>query len=353
MRRALVGAAVVAALSSPVAVVHAQAGGDVAQAEVLFDAAKALLAAGQDAEACAKFAQSKHLAPGLGVTLYLADCYERIGRVASAWTEFRAAEGLARERNDKRADVARDRATALEAKLNRLVLTVAPTVPHAGLQVLIDGTTTSPEEWGLPTPVDPGDHVVVVTSQGRTRRTINVHLGPENRNTTVRVDSLDEPLAAVPPPAPASVPAPTLTPAPTPALAAEPTPVPAADDTDPGATRRWIGIGVGGAGIVGLGVGIGLGLAAKSKFNQSNQDGVGCTTSPNWCVGGSAGESDRQSASGLATGATVFWVVGLAAIAGGAIVYFTAPHAASPAASVAIAPTPLPGGGGALLRATF
>jgi serine/threonine-protein kinase len=349
MRRVLVGALVVTALGSPV-VARAQARSDVAQAEALFNAAKALLDGGQNAEACAKFAQSKRLAPGLGVTLYLADCYERIGRVASAWTEFRAAEGLARERNDKRADVARERAQALEAKLNRLVVTVAPTVPQAGLQVLVDGQAMSSEEWGLPTPVDPGDHVVVVVSQGRTRRTIAAHLGPENLHTTIRVDSLDEPSAAPPPPVVAPVPTPA-----TPTPPEPPPPQPEAATTgaasDPGATRRWIGIGVGGAGVVGLGVGIGLGLAAMSKLNQSNQPGY-CTPKSQGDDCTAAGQSLRDSASGLATGSTVFFVIGAAAIAGGAVLYFTAPHD-SPAASVALAPTAMPGGGGALLRATF
>src|SRR6202043_1677003 len=105
---------------------------------------------GQNVDACAKFAESKRLAPGLGVTLYLADCYERIGRTASSWAEFRSAEGLARERNDKRADVARGRAQVLEAMLDRLVVAVAATIPHAGLQVLRDGVPVPPEEWGVP-----------------------------------------------------------------------------------------------------------------------------------------------------------------------------------------------------------
>ena len=74
------------------------------------------------------FAESKRLAPGLGVTLYLADCYERIGRTASAWTEFKAAEGLARARSDQRAEVARALAQALEPKLERVTIVVAPTV---------------------------------------------------------------------------------------------------------------------------------------------------------------------------------------------------------------------------------
>ena len=350
MRLVLAGAVVAMALTSPV-VAHAQARSDVAQAEALFNAAKALLDGGQDAEACAKFAQSKRLAPGLGVTLYLADCYERIGRVASAWTEFRAAEGLARERNDKRADVARDRAQALEPKLNRLIVTVAPTVPHAGLQVLLDGSPVSSEEWGLPTPVDPGDHVVVVSSQGRTRRTITAHLGAENLHTTIRVDSLDEPAPAPEPPPPPPVVAPVAPPSIVVPAAPPPEVAPEAP-SDTGATRRWIGIGVGAAGVVGIAVGSGLGLAAESKVNQSNATGNGCTKSPDQCIAGSYGESLRTSAVGMATASTVFFVIGAAAIAGGAVLYFTAPHGA-PAASVAIAPAAMPGGGGALLRATF
>jgi hypothetical protein len=345
MRRFVMGAVVVAALGSPAAA-RAQ-GNDVAQAEALFNAAKALLAGGQNAEACAKFAQSKRLAPGLGVTLYLADCYERIGRFASAWTEFRAGEGLARERNDKRADVARDRAQALEPKLNRLVVTVAPTIPQAGLQVLLDGAAMSPEEWGLPTPVDPGDHVVVVTSQGRTRRTITAHLGPDNRNNSIRIDSLEEaptPAPAPPPPPPSEPPS---TAAPPPPEAAPET----APTTSAGTTRRWLGIGVGAAGVVGLGVGIGVALAAKSKWNESNDPGEGCTSSGG-CVGPGGGHALRESAVGMATAATVIFVVGAVAVAGGGVLYFTAPRD-SVVTSVAIAPSLMPGGGGALLHATF
>ncbi|MGH7270850.1 MAG: hypothetical protein ACREJ3_10510 [Polyangiaceae bacterium] len=175
MRSTLVGGIFVIALVSP-AVARAQSRDDLARADSLFNAAKALLDEGQVTDACAKFAESKHLAPGLGVTLYLADCYERIGRFASAWTEFRSAEGLALQRHDKRAAVARARADALNPKLDRLTVTLAPTVPQAGLQVLVDGTALTSEEMGLPAPVDPGDHVVVVSSQGQVRRTIKAHL---------------------------------------------------------------------------------------------------------------------------------------------------------------------------------
>ncbi len=202
MRRALTLTALAVALASP-SVASAQSGGDVARADALFNAAKALLESGQYGDACAKFAESNRLVPGLGVTLYLADCYERIGRLASAWSEFRSAEGLARERNDKRADVARARAQAIEPKLDRLTIAVGPTVPRAGLQILLDGASVPPEEWGIAMASDPGDRVVVVTAPGHPPRTISARLGPDNPTAVVRVDSLDEPPAA---PVPSSAP---------------------------------------------------------------------------------------------------------------------------------------------------
>src|ERR1700722_13416488 len=145
MRRAFALVLVGTSLA-PAAVAHAQSKDDLARADALFNAAKALSDSGQYNDACAKFAESKRIAPGLGVTMYLADCYEHIGRTASAWTEFRAAEGLARARADKRADLARQHAQALEPKLDRLTIRVAPTVPQAGLSILRDGVQVPSEE---------------------------------------------------------------------------------------------------------------------------------------------------------------------------------------------------------------
>src|SRR5882672_3860083 len=265
MRRGLAATWMAVALSCP-AVVYGQRNDDVARADALFNAAKALLDGGQYVDACTKFAESKRLAPGLGVTLYLADCYERIGRTASSWAEFLSAEGLARQRNDKRADVARGRAQALESKLDRLTIVVAPTLPQAGLQILRDGAAVSTDEWGLAVPVDPGDHVVVVSSPGHAARTIPAHVGPEAPTATVRIDRLEDSATPAPTPSstPESAPVPESTPLPAPA---------SASPSDPGATRRWVGVGIGVAGVVGVGLGAVFGLGAKSKLNQSNSDG--------------------------------------------------------------------------------
>jgi hypothetical protein len=351
MRCALSLTAIAVALASP-SVALAQSGGDTARADALFNAAKALLEGGQYADACAKFAESNRLVPGLGVTLYLADCYERIGRLASAWSEFRSAEGLARARNDKRADVARARAQALEPKLDRLTIAVGPTVPRAGLQVLLDGAVVPPEEWGLAIASDPGDRVVVVTAPGHPSRTISTRLGPDNPTAVVRVDSLDEPAAASPPhdaaAAPPPIPStpPSIVPAPPSAGMTAEVPPPESAPS-PGATRRWIGIGVGAAGVIGLGVGAALGLNAKSKLDASNDGpcGAGDRCNPQ-------GLALRQDASSSATGSTVAFVLGGIAVAAGVVVYVTAPRGAASSAWV-IAPAPTAGGASATLAGAF
>ena len=339
MRRAVVACVVAIAFAAPATAGAQTPNDDVARADALFNAAKALTDAGQFADACAKYAESKRLAPGIGVTLYLADCYEHIGRTASAWTEFRSAEGLARERNDKRADVARAHAQALEPKLDRLTIVVAQTIPQAGLQVLRDGVAVTAEELGLPSPVDPGDHAVVVSAPGHAPRTFTAHVGPEAPRATILVDSLGEP-TAVPAPVPEPPPAPPVgTPLP---VIPEPLPPPA----DTGATRRYIGLGVGALGIVGLGIGSAFGIVAKSKFDQTNVSECNAT---DHCT--TPGLSGRQDAEHAATASNVGFTIGAVLLAGGAVLYFTAPKPAR--TGVVVAPAPMVGGGGALLRATF
>jgi serine/threonine-protein kinase len=335
MRRLLAVAVATVVLGCPIAA-HAQSKDDIARADALFNAAKALTDSGQYADACAKFAESKRLAPGLGVTMYLADCYEHIGRTASAWTEFRAAEGLARARNDKRADVARQHAEALEPKLDRLKIEVAPSVPRVGLSILRDGLPVSSDELGLAVPVDPGDHAVIVSAPGHAQRTLDAHVGPEAPSATVRIDSLDE--------APASAP---VAPAPVTPPPAAPAPTPPDQSDNPGGTQRILGLVGMGVGIVGLGVGSVFGILAKSALDGSNS---GPCNASDKCD--AAGLADRQDASNKATLSTVFFVGGGIIGAAGVVVYLTAPRAPA-ATGLTLTPAPMVGGGGALLGGRF
>ena len=357
MKRLACALAIAIAVLAP-AETRAQSKDDLARADALFNAGKALTDAGQFTDACAKFAESKRLAPGLGVTLYLADCYEHIGRTASAWNEFRSAEGLARARNDKRADVARARAQGLELKLLRLTIAVSPTVPLAGLQVLRDGVPVSQEEWGLPLPVDPGEHVVFVSAPGHKSKNFDVRMGADRQTTTIQIDHLDDEGAPATEPASASTAAaPTATPTQVPAAApgasvaaAAPPPTDQTATTHPDSTRRWIGLGVGGLGVVGIGVGSAFGFVAMSKRDQSNNGSPPPCDSTNHCT--SDGLSLRQDAKNAANASTIAFIAGGVALAAGAVLYLTAPRAGSSAA-VVVAPAAIAGGGAAIVRATF
>ena len=111
--RTTLALAVMTTLGLVVGPARAQSKDDLARADTLFKEGVARLKQGDDAAACSRFAESKELAPAVGVSLYLADCLQRVGKPASAWREFRSAEALAIERKDKRASLAHHRAEVL------------------------------------------------------------------------------------------------------------------------------------------------------------------------------------------------------------------------------------------------
>ena len=71
--------------------VRADAASDKAASVALFNEGRRLVGLGKLAEACPKFEASFSLVPGIGTQLNLADCYQQLGRTASAWATFRDA----------------------------------------------------------------------------------------------------------------------------------------------------------------------------------------------------------------------------------------------------------------------
>jgi hypothetical protein len=311
---ARIATVVAIALMSPGAA-WGQPADDVARADALFNTAKQLRDAGQPADACPKFAESKQLAPGVGVSLYLADCYERIGKTASAWTEFRSAEQLARQRNDKRADVAHARSQGLEPKLSGLTIAVPPSAGREPPEILLDGARVPPEEWNAAMAVDPGDHVITINAAGRAPQTVTAHVDPGNRHAIVRVEEAGAGAVAAP--------------APDVATPAEATPSSAS--SDPGATHRGLGIAL-------LGVGaVGVGLGTTFLLNRPTASAPSCTPTT---------QDDTAT-----TGAIIAFAAGGAALVTAVVLLVTAPHKTN--SGLVVAPTPLANGGGAMLRASF
>ena len=338
----------------------AQSKDDVARADALFKTAKGQLAHGLAADACANFAESKRLAPGIGVTLYLADCYQRIGKTASAWTEFQSAEATARGHGDgKRADLARKRAEAIEPKLGHLTIRVTGPQPtdDAPLQITCDGKPVTQQEWGTPIPVDPGEHVVVARP-GAWERTLGTHLDAGTLAATVAVDlPAAAPEAPAAPVAAAAAPA-SLSPTSPPPSGEQPPAAPAAEtpaarehpsaEAAGGPSERvWIALGLGGAGVVGVAIGTAFGVMATSHRNQSN---AGPCDAADFCS--AAGLALRHDALTDATVSTVAFAVGLAALGTGAAVYLLAPSGPS-GSGLSVAVSPVASGGGAILRTSF
>ncbi len=280
-----------------------------ARAQQLFDSALADAEAGNLASACPKFLASQEADPKASTLLNLGSCYEKNGQTASAWGAFREAEGLARKAG--RADwetTARSRAESLESRLVKLTVQVPEASRVPGLTVVRDGAKLSTGEWGVPIPVDPGDHVVSASAAGyapwETRasvREVSSALSVPPLELLPKAEEITPPLVDRGPAQPAS----WWTP------------------------LRTTGVVASGVGVLAMASGAVLGLLAKSSYDDAKSK---CKDAPRGCS--SSAVNDADSAYGMATGATVVFVVGAVAAASGAalILFSPSPRASSGAA---------------------
>lgn len=133
------------------------------KAEQLFNEATALAEKGAFSEACPKFEESQKLDPGLGTQFNLALCYESLGRLGSAWRNFRAVEKIAHATGKKgREDAAHQKVVALTAKVGHLVIDAA----DGDVIVKVDGEVLDHDAWAF-WAVDPGPHSVDATAAAK------------------------------------------------------------------------------------------------------------------------------------------------------------------------------------------
>jgi serine/threonine-protein kinase len=319
--------------------VHARADGssdNKAAAQVLFERGRELVERNRFAEACPQFAESQRLDPGIGTLLWLADCYENVGQMASAWMAFSQAATEAAERHDARETVARDRAGKLEASLAHLTVFVSPEAAAArDLQIHCDGVVLSSGNWGRPIPLDPGSHTITANAANGRLWWKTLELATGSSSTSITVPGLAErttPEPAAPVPG-VLAPSPVVT-----GPASEPASTPAGRS---GHTQRLAGIAIGSVGAASVLVGSIFSLRAKAKYDDSN---AGPCLPDNECT--AAGFDDRRSASSMATVATVAMSGGAALLVGAAAVYLAAPK--DMPVKVAVSAT---AGGGALALA--
>jgi hypothetical protein len=272
---------------------------DEAAAVTLVEEAKKLMSAGDYEHACPKLVEAHRLHPTAAKLLRLGDCYEKIGKLASAWGAFKQAEITARSANDAdREQEGARRAKDLDAALSKLTITLTG-VPAAGLEVRRDGALVGEGQLGTAVPVDAGEHVIEATAPGRRKWVTRVQVAAGSVSVAVSIPELPPEAGALPGPTSAS---PSFW-----------------------SAQRIAGLTVGSFGVAGLAVGATLGGLAISKNNASKADCL--PNQPNMCH--ADGVSLRLSARGFADASTGTTIAGGVALAAGIVVFVTSPSAAS------------------------
>jgi hypothetical protein len=254
-----------------------------AQAESLFNEAKALIDKGELPPACDRFEKSQRLDPQIGTLLYLATCHEQIGQTATAWGEFKEALELATAaKKFDRIAQAKDGVARVEPTLSKATVIVEEAAP--GQIVRINGREVKVLETALP--YNPGALSVEAEAPGRAKHTQTVDLvkGPTEITITI------------------------------PKLAVE-GPKVAPEEKGRDHTLAFI---VGGAGVGVTAVGLALGGAAWAVSGSADEhcEGTFCTQE---------GLDGHETADALAWSSNILVPAGLLGVGAGVVLFFVWP----------------------------
>lgn len=309
-------------------IVHA----DAAAAEARFREGLKLMDDKNYDAACPKLAESNRQDPASGTLLALALCYERAGKLASAWSSYTdAAEQAKAEKKADREKAALQKVRELEPKLSKLTVVVSDEAKQiSGLFLTLDGAALGAGSWNVATPVDAGKHRIDASAAGYKSFSASVDVGADRDQKSVEVGALDKSAGEA-----------------APARAGQAAPI--ADEPAPKSSLKTYGLVAGGIGVVALGVGTVFALNAKKKNNDSNSDCSG-----NVC--GDAGFAARQDARSAGNAATVAFIAGGVLVATGVTLYVVGGPSKNREAAkrrVRLAPVLAPGACGGFVQGTF
>jgi hypothetical protein len=279
---------------------------DDAKARDLFNKGRSLAKDGRCAEAIAPFQESLKYAEGVGTLLNLGNCYETLGKTASAHRSFLRAAEVAARNEDKRLAEAKERAHSIEKDVSSLLIHV-PVNLKSSAEIRVDGEPWPKERWDLPWPIDPGVHDVEVIAPPRPKQTESITVRPHGDKADWAVLARD-PATSPLPPAPTS----------------ETRPKRDATEGEGSSTQSTFGLVTGGVGAVGLLGGVVSGIISISAHSALTGR---CTSYPKNC-----NPNDRDDLEGMNDNAklsgnisTISFIVGAVLLAAGAGLYFTAP----------------------------
>ena len=274
----------------------AEGAADEALSTTLFKEARALVEAGDYASACPKFVEAQRLHAATGTALNIGDCFEKTGKLATAWGAFKAAETLARKNGDaaRQAEAAR-RAELLSPRLPKLAIVVPPAARVPGFELKRDGAVVGEGQWGSSLPVDVGAHTIEVTAPGRKAWSTVVRVETDGSTASVEVPVME--------------------------VATQGTPVSSAGFWSP---RRTTGVIVGSMGIVGLLVGAVAGGMALSRASSAEPH---CQFRADTTACDPTGLSLRSEGRTIANVSNVALAIGGGALVAGVVLFATAPGA--------------------------
>lgn len=316
-------------------------------ADAAFKRGRELLKAGKYADACIEFEHSNKLDPALGTEFNIAQCSEKIGKLARALELYR--DMAARDTNADRKKVVVDAIPKLEARVPHLVVKVA--APPAGFALTIQEITTGlpprPLEPNKTIEIDFGEYTITAKAPGASDWTLNIRIDTEAKTTSLDATATTKPIdtTKTTPKTTPEVKQPTGTAS----LTKEPPDEEEDRPEEPPKSKRKlygiVGIGVGGAALI---TGVVFGTMAKSKWSDAKDvcGGTTCTTQADVMKANKLADSAR----GKAKLSTVFVIGGVAAAATGVVLFVTAPKSES---ATRVTAHPTGDGAGITLSGTF
>ncbi len=266
-------------------------------AESMFQQGLSMLKEGKFEEACRALDASHKLEPRSGTLAVLGTCHEQLGRTATAWAEYKEAAALARsEGRINHADKATELAKALEPKLSMLRIDAQLLQGGVTMVVKLNGTSVVDGSLGVAFAVDPGQHEVTASAEGRRDWRMAVNVGPNGDRKIIAIPELELLTAPQTPVANPEAPAPVLPP--TPLI------LPVVEPEAP--VWPWIVGGLGVAMLGGAGAGLGVSRAAAGTLDDR------CGTERLTCDPGYDFDNERSSE---IAGFGVFVGLGVAGIA--------------------------------------
>lgn len=307
-----------------------------ADAEALFATADELIAQGKLDEACEAFDASNRIESRAGTLIRLAECRERQGRLASAWSAYK--DALTRVRDPRKREIAQAALTGLEPRLSYLTVSVADEARVDGLVILRNGVELDPGLWNRAIPVDGGTYAIGGRAPGHEEWITTAVVPPAEGRVAVEVPRFKELVTLVPAPGHARP-------------AAEEREVAGAIDRPaPGmfTGKRKLALGLAGGGLLALVGGAVLGTQASGLEAEAF---ALCPDSGAACDDAAAANDRLARARSRALVADVAYGLGAAAIVGATVLWFTG--APPRPTSVAVAPHIRPGYAGLAMQVRF